>query len=310
MQNQIELRHIRYFMVLARELHFGRAADTVGISQAPYSQQIRQLEDRVGTKLFDRTTRRVSLTEGGMKFLEYCETIIDTLDEGVSHARAASSAEGGRLRIGAIRPACVYILPMVLKEFRELYPAVIVDVFGMTTSAQLKALEAADLDIALVRPASIPGSFLAEQVCEEGLCAGVHKDHPLAQRTELTIDDLDQQPIVLFTDKVGTDYSTSLRMAIARHDVSPRIVGVFSDTAGGICLVASGLGIAVLPESSRTSASPDVVFLPISVPDVMARVIMVQPDRKVSRKARDFAAIVRKVTTESPLWKMTPRSPV
>ncbi|WP_394199424.1 LysR family transcriptional regulator [Litoreibacter albidus] len=309
MQNQIELRHLRYFMVLARELHFGRAADTVGISQAPYSQQIKQLEDRMGTKLFERTTRRVSLTEGGVRFLEYCETILDTLDEGVSHARAASSEEGGRLRVGAIRPAANYILPEVLRRFRALYPAVIVDVFGMTTSAQLQRMESAELDLALVRPASIPGSFVAEVVCNEGLCAAIHEDNPLSKKAQLEIADLHQQPMVLFTDKVGTDYSGALRAAIARFNISPKIVGTFSDTFGGICLVASGLGIAVLPESSRSAASPGVVFRPIDIPDVTAKLVMVMPERKVARKTTDFAAIFKDVATTNQPWRMPRDAP-
>lgn len=305
MQTQIELRHLRYFLVLARELHFGRAADTIGISQAPYSQQIKQLEDRLGTRLFERTTRRVSLTEAGVRFLEYCDTIMETLDEGISHARAASSEEGGRLRIGAIRIAASYILPLVLQEFRKRYPAVIVEIFGLTTGAQLRMLETNELDIALVRPASIPGTFLAEVICEEGLCAALHRDHPLCQKSKLELADLHNQPMVLFTDKVGTDYSNALRSAIRRHSISPNIVGEFSDTSGGVCLVASGLGIAVLPESSRSSVYPEVVYREIKVPDVTAKLVMVRPDRETSRKTDDFAAIMREVGATKQSWRMS-----
>ncbi|RVT84250.1 LysR family transcriptional regulator [Rhodobacteraceae bacterium CCMM004] len=305
MQQHIELRHLRYFWVLAHELHFGRAADTIGISQAPYSQQIKQLEDRLGTRLFERTTRRVSLTESGIRFLEYCETILKTLEEGVSHARAASSEEGGRLRVGAIQIAASYILPQALRRFRERYPAVIVEIFGVTTGVQLRMLEAGDLDVALVRPASIPGSFVAEVICEEGLCAVIHEDHPLCQKSELKLADLHQQPMVLFSDKVGTDYSNALRAAFRRHAVSPNIVGEFSDTIGGLCLVASGLGIAVLPEASRSSAYPGVVYRPIEVPDVTPKLIMVQPDRDASRKTDDFGAIVREIGATTHGWRMT-----
>lgn len=305
MQTQIELRHLRYFLVLARELHFGRAADTIGISQAPYSQQIKQLEDRLGTRLFERTTRRVSLTEAGVRFLEYCDIIMDTLDEGISHARAASSEEGGRLRIGAIRIAASYILPLVLQEFRQLYPAVIVEIFGLTTSAQLQMLETGELDIALVRPASVPGSFVAEVICEEGLCAALHRDHPLCKKPHLELADLHQQPMVLFKDKVGTDYSNTLRAAIRRHTISPNIVGEFSDTSGGVCLVASGLGIAVLPESSRSSAYPEVVYREIRVPNVTAKLVMVRPDRDAGRKTDDFTAILREIGVATQRWRMT-----
>ena len=305
MQQNVELRHLRYFMVLARELHFGRAADRIGISQAPYSQQIKQLEDRLGTKLFERTTRRVSLTESGVRFLEYCDTILDTLEEGISHARAADSEEGGRLRVGAIQIAASYILPFALREFRRLYPAVIVEVFGVTTGIQLRMLEAGDLDIALIRPASIPGSFVSEVICEEGLCASLLEDHPLCRKPQLQLRDLHQQPMVLFNDKVGTDYSNALRAAFRRHAVSPNIVGEFSDTVGGLCLVSSGLGIAVLPEASRSSAYPGVVYRPIEVPDVAARLIMVQPDRGPNRKIRDFGAIVRELGTTTHRWRMT-----
>lgn len=303
MQANIEIRHLRYFAALARELHFGRAADIIGISQAPYSQQIKQLEDRLGTKLFERTTRRVSLTEAGGKFLEYSDKILDTLDEGVSHARAASSEEGGRLRVGAIRIAASYILPFVLREFRRRYPAVIVEVSGMTTSVQLRKLEAGELDIALVRPASVPGSFTAEVICEEGLCAALHKDHPLCRKSKLELADLHQQPMVFFKDTMGTDYSNALRAAIRRHPVSPNIIGEFADTSGGVCLVASGIGIAVLPESARSSAYRDVVYRQINVPGVTEKLVMVRRDRAAGRKFNDFAALLREAGAATELWR-------
>ncbi len=306
MQANIEIRHLRYFAALARELHFGRAADIIGISQAPYSQQIKQLEDRLGTRLFERTTRRVSLTEAGAKFLEYCDDILATLDEGVSHARAASSEEGGRLRVGAIRIAASYILPSVLRAFRRKYPAVIVEVFGMTTGLQLRKMEAGELDIALIRPASVPGSFKAELICEEGLCAALHKDHPLCQKTKLELADLDQQPMVLFKDTVGTDYSIALRAAIRKHDVSPNIIGEFTDTIGGVCLVGSGAGIAVLPESTRSSISQDVVYREINVPEVTAKLVMVRPDHSAGRKFDDFAALVTQACASTELWRAPP----
>src|SRR5689334_5740766 len=147
----MELRHLRYFLAVAEELHFGRAATRLGIAQPPLSQQIRQLEQELGATLLNRTKRRVELTPAGRAFLEHTRQILAETERAKRVARRAGRGEIGRLAIGFVSSADLDVLPRVLRAWRERFPDVEVELHALLTAAQVDALGRGRLDVGFIR---------------------------------------------------------------------------------------------------------------------------------------------------------------
>jgi DNA-binding transcriptional LysR family regulator len=151
MTENIELRHLRYFVTLAEELHFGRAAARLGIAQPPLSQQIQRLELVLGTRLFERTSRKVQLTDAGQALLVEARRVLMAAETAVEAARRAGRGESGELRVAFAATVMFLDLPRIIREFRSRFPAVHLDLREMPTGPQLTALRQGDIDIGFVR---------------------------------------------------------------------------------------------------------------------------------------------------------------
>lgn len=251
----MELRHLRYFRAVAEELHFGRAAERLLIAQPPLSQQIRQLEHELGIKLLIRSTRKVELTAAGQTFLDRTRAILGAIDDAAEEARRIAAGLEGRLTIGCVGSATYSLLPQLVRSLRSALPAVDLRVRGeMLAPAQLAALHNGDIDIGILRPPVTDADITVEPIRRDRLLVAIPADHPLAERTRLTIGDLRDQDFVSHTGGGRSRMGDLVTTLCAEAGFAPRIRHEVDETSTLVTLVAAGLGVAVVPEPTADLA--------------------------------------------------------
>jgi len=261
--NQIELRHLRYFARVAGELHFGRAAERLGISQAPLSQQIRQLEDMIGARLFDRTTRSVSLTAAGKIFLTYVHAALASINDGVMEVQNAVGKKAGRLVIGAMYLSGHHLLPEAVRQFLRRYPDVSIDIRIMTTEEQIQAMVDEKIHLGFVRPPRNPGGLSIVKLASEGFVAVLARDNPLAGKAGLMLTDLRDEPFLVYTSVVGVSFQNVVFQYCRQAGFSPKIVQEVSHAIAIVAMVAAGLGVGVIPSWVSQLPYSGVVYRPL-----------------------------------------------
>ncbi len=299
MKYGIEFRHLHYFACVAEELHFSRAADKLGMAQAPLSQQIRQLEDRLGTKLFRRTTRRVKLTPAGEIFLRHAQEILGGIDRAVTHTRSISGDDSGTISVSGVHVALSHVLPLVISDFRKRYPAMTVDVQVLGTAQQLELLQNSKVQVAFIRPTNPAGFLKTEHILKEGFVAVLPKDHRLTGKNDLTVKDFAGEPIITYAPTVGASYYHAIMDALRRAGVYPVIVQEVSHTLAIATLVAAGVGIAIAPSWLAHNPSPYLVYRPLEdIPAEVELLVAWQAEEK-SRIVLDFVETTRRVMAEA-----------
>jgi DNA-binding transcriptional LysR family regulator len=244
----VELRHLRYFRVVAEELHFGRAAERLHIAQPPLSQQIRQLERELEVSLFTRSTRRVELTPAGQAYLKRAIAILDAVDDAGQQARRIAVGVEGHLTIGCVGSATYSVLPRLVRALRDELPYVEVSIRGeMLAPAQMDAVLAGDIDIALLRPPLDDPAVRYETLRRDRLVVALPAEHPLAQREVLHIADVRDQDLIAHAGQGRSVMGGLLYAVCADAGFAPRIRHEVSETSTLVTLVAAGLGIAVVP---------------------------------------------------------------
>src|SRR5215470_12019244 len=183
----IELRHLRYFLVVAEELHFSRAADRLDIAQPPLSHMIQRLEHELGVSLFHRTKRRVSLTEAGIIFHEEAKRALAQAERAVSRVRRASRGELGRLVAGFIGSATYSVLPPIIRRFREQYPDVDLHLQELSTVQQVHALREGQLQVGFLRPFEQEPTLKRMVVLREPLLVALPEHHGLSQQAKISM---------------------------------------------------------------------------------------------------------------------------
>lgn len=287
----MELRHLRYFVAVAEELHFGRAADLLGISQPPLSQQIQALEQELGVRLFERSNRHVALTDAGRLFLEETRQTLAQVSKSVDVVRRAEQGEIGELQIGFTASApFVSIIPRAVFAFRQAFPAVHLDLQEMTSSQVCQALMEKKLQIGMIRPLDLPGELDAVELLREPLVALLHAGHPLAgeQNGGLALAELADQPFVFFPRSYGTGLYAQLFSLARQAGFTPRITQEAHEALTIIGLVAAGLGVSVLPASFRRIRIDGVVFRTLTDTDATTAVWLVKRRQERSPLAQAF----------------------
>ena len=244
----MELRHLRYFRVVAEELHFGRAAEKLHIAQPPLSQQIRQLERELEVSLFTRSTRRVELTAAGKAYLKRAVAVLDAVDDAGQQARRIALGVEGHLTIGCVGSATYSVLPRLVRALRDELPHVEISIRGeMLAPAQLDALLAGEIDIALLRPPVENAHVRCETLRRDRLIVALPAEHPLARRDHLRVGDLRYEDIVAHAGQGRSVMGTVLSAVCADAGFVPRVRHEVSETSTLVTLVAAGLGVAVVP---------------------------------------------------------------
>jgi DNA-binding transcriptional LysR family regulator len=259
----VELRHLRYFVAVAEELHFRRAAARLHISQPPLSQQIRALERELGTPLLARNRRRVELTAAGEVFLREAREVLGAVHNATELTRRVGRGEVGRLSVGFVGSAMYATLPEILRAFRTRYPNVDLNLRELTTAAQLEALDAGWIDVGFIRPPSTPTKLAIETIHREGVVVALPDSHPLAGRRRLRLQDLRDEALVVLAGREAPGLQQSLDVAMTELR-GGAIVQEVAEINTAIGLVVAGLGISFVPASVAALEREGVAYRPLS----------------------------------------------
>ncbi|AST79861.1 TPA: LysR family transcriptional regulator [Citrobacter freundii] len=272
----IELRHLRYFVAVAEELHFGRAAARLNISQPPLSQQIQMLEQQVGARLLARTNRSVALTAAGKQFLADSRQILGLVNDAAARAERLHQGEAGELRIGFTSSApFIRAVSDTLSLFRQQYPDMHLQTREMNTREQLAPLSEGALDLGLMRNTQLPESLHHEVILHEPLMAMIPRMYPLAQKPVVTLAELAKEPFVFFDPHVGTGLYDDILGMMRRYQLSPVITQEVGEAMTIIGLVAAGLGVSILPASFKKVQLNEMCWVPIAEEDAVSEMWLV-----------------------------------
>jgi DNA-binding transcriptional LysR family regulator len=293
----MELRHLRYFVVLSEELHFGRAALRLGMSQPPLSQQIQQLERSLNARLFERTNRRVELTDAGRAFLREARATLAQAERAVAVVGHAERGEIGEIRIGFM-PSAPLIAPFTrtVLAFRRDFPGVRLILQEEVTTQQIDALVEGRLQIGFIRSPGapeLPEAIAAVEVSREPLVAFMRADHPLARGRgrPLPLASLAAEPFVFFPRGSGTSLYDQVMELCRKAGFHPRIEQEARGNATILGLVAAGLGISILPSALRGIAVTNVVSRPLTAKGTNTSVYLVHRRHDPSPLIRTFVAM-------------------
>lgn len=258
----MESRHLKYFLAVAEELHFGRAAERLHIGQPGLSLQIRDLESDLGVRLFDRTSRRVALTYAGKTLVEEGRRIVAQFKRAEELTRLAGNGEVGLLRIGMTESANHAILPGLVRSFRQDYPQVQLLIHSMMSQAQIEALQSGELDAGILRTSTSTdlGGFQTRVILRDPLGVLLPEKHALADRKTVTLEALRNLPLILYPASPRPSWADSVMEICAQAGFKPRIAYEANDSATAISFVAAGLGGTVVPECLADLARPGVVY--------------------------------------------------
>ncbi|WP_109507848.1 LysR substrate-binding domain-containing protein [Nocardioides speluncae] len=245
----MELRHLRYFVAVAEERHFGRAAERLHMAQPPLSQQIRQLESELGVQLLHRTTRKVELTAAGAAYLDRARAVLAYVESATSEAQRVAAGLVGRLVVGCVGSATYSLLPSLARRLREDLPAVDFSFRGeMLVPDQVDALLSGEIDLALLRPPVADAGVRLRHLREDRLIVALPDGHRLAQRKRLRIADLRDEEFIVHPGR-GRSVMSGLVATLCREaGFEPRVRQEVGETSTLVTFVAAGLGVAVVPE--------------------------------------------------------------
>ena len=260
----MELRHLRYFIAVADELSFSRAAEKLHIAQPPLSQQIQALETELGVRLFDRKSRPLQITQAGQVFLAEARLTLEKLEQAVTTTQLVHQGELGYLTVGFTSSMANGILPTIMRTFQQEYPNVKLILREKNCNVQIQGLRDRDTDIAFVYQdyKSFQSNDLeALLVSQEPLVVVLPKKHQLANKSEISITDLANEKFVMPLSNVVSDLAEQIEYLFAEADLKPKVSqqALFMVTILG--LVAGGLGISILPASVQNLQRQGVVFI-------------------------------------------------
>lgn len=259
----MELRTLRYFVALAEELHFGRAAKRLSMTQPPLSQAISALEREVGVCLFARTRRRVMLTHAGAAFLDEARATLARASHAVELARRAERGEVGRLSVGYLAATAFTLLPLVLRDFRRAFPDVTLELRELTLPQLIEGLLRSDIDVALLRPPVAFAELATETILVERFVLALPTRHALCALHRVSARRLTMEPFVMFPRQPGLVFHDLVMDFFLRAGFRPRVVQEANQTHTVVGLVSAGIGVALVPASTQTIGLAGVTYRPL-----------------------------------------------
>jgi DNA-binding transcriptional LysR family regulator len=292
----MDLRHLRYFVGVAEDLHFGRAARKLGISQPPLSQQIKALEDELGVRLFERTSRNVHLTTAGRLFLDEARATLARAEQAVSVARRAARGELGCLSIGF--NAAAPFVPRIagaIHEFRQRTPEVRLTLSETIPTEQVQGLSGHTLDVGIMRSRNrpdLPDQFKISPLVEERLFVAMRPDHRLANQEEVALRDLNGEPMVVYAVERTSGFTPDLIGLLRGVGIEPRVTQSVREVTTLFGLAAAGVGIAVVAQSLCSLQAEQLIYRPLSDPQARTAMWLVHMQEGLSLACRHFLDII------------------
>jgi len=287
----VESRQLRYFVAVARERNFTRAAEKLHMAQPPLSRQIQQLEAEFGVTLFNRGSRPLALTDAGRLLFEQAVQVLDRMDEMKAMARRLLEAEKPRFSIGFVASTLYGYLPEVIRRYRDARPGVELTLLELTTMEQIAALKEGRIDVGFGRiPFDDPGIERA-LLRNEKLCAALHLTHPLASRTGLLrLEELAGDALVVYPKSPRPSYADQVLALFRERGLKPLVVHEVREMQTALGLVAAESGVCVVPASIERLRRDNVVYRRLDEPDAVSPIIM--SSRKGDRSP-EIAVVLR-----------------
>lgn len=294
----MELRHLRYFVAVAEALSYRRAAERLRVAQPALSKQIQDLEAFVGTRLLNRNTGGVSLTDAGAVLLEEARDILERVELAAAAAREAGAGEGGRLTIGSLGAVSASFLPASLAAFRERYPRVEINLHEATMPEQMAALRSGviQLGFAIDQDGGIPSGLETIEVHVARLAVAMGRNHRLARRSTVALADLADEPFLCMGEAGRYELHRKLIDAVfAARGVEHRPLKRVNGFESLVALVAGGHGVSLLLPFARPTRNREIVFRRVKEDgdDLLVRLMAVWQNRSGSQLARNFVDILR-----------------
>ena len=290
----IELRHLRCFVVLAEELHFGRAAERLGMAQPPLSQQIARLERTLGYTLFRRRPH-VALTQAGHVLLGSARRALAVVEQGIDATRRAARGETGSLRVGFAASTMVTVTPGIVRAYRERFPGVELRLREMSTVAQAEALRDGAIDLGLLREPRPEEGLVCRPLVREPFVAVLPPGHPLAVRDELPLAALAEEPFVHFPRGVAPTLHDQVIALCVAAGFAPRIVQEALEWLTIVSLVEAGLGVSLVPASFRKLRWGGVEYRPLSPRSAETTIALCHRREPLPEVARAFVEVAHEV---------------
>ena len=256
----MELRHLRYFVAVAEELHFGRAARRLNLAQPPLSQQIRSLEGELGLSLFHRTSRKVELTEAGNLLLTQARLVLLQAESATETMRSAHRGETGRLTIGFTTSAVYSLVPAILREFNRSRPHVEIRCVEMNPEQLRTALMERQIQVSFTRTPLGETGLQTELLDKERFVMALPSDHVRAGQLKLRLREFANEGFIMFSRPQGSAIYDAIIASCQQAGFSPRIAQEGGGVQTILALVAAGLGVALVPMSLRHLQRPGVVY--------------------------------------------------
>jgi DNA-binding transcriptional LysR family regulator len=259
----MELRHLRYFVALAEELHFGRAALRLAITQPPLSFSIMALEKELGVRLFERDNKRVSLTAAGKAYLAEARGILDRLEHANDTARAVAAGKLGRLDIGFTGSMVYRDVPQIVLRFFQQHPGIDITLRELSSVEQIEGLRRGQLHAGFVNTTLVPDGLEGQVLPDDPLVCCLPADHRLAGRKEIDLKDLSSDSFIMFVRDISPANYDNVIAICRQAGFEPQTRYAARQWLTIVALVGNGLGVALVPASTERSGIADACFVPI-----------------------------------------------
>lgn len=297
MKNKVELRHLRYFVAVAEELHFSRAAARLGIAQPPLTQQIQRLEKMLGASLIIRRPR-VRLTAAGEAFLAAARTALSQVEHGLDHVQRVARGEEGMLVVSFDMSTLLGPLPGLIRRYRKLYPGVRLQLRELATTEQLRGLESGAVELGFLRepPSNTGLTYLS--VSHEQFVAVLPPHHSLTRKASVPVRALAAEAFVHFPRKLAPGLYDQIAEICRAANFQPQITQEASEWLTIVGLVEAGLGVSIVPESFRRLRWGNVKYRPLRPATAKTRIALGHSARPLSVPAQRFISLVANAVGE------------
>jgi DNA-binding transcriptional LysR family regulator len=261
MSNQIELRHYKYFLALAKDLHFRKAAERLYISQPGLSRQIKQMEEDLGFSLFERHNRKVELTKAGLYLQKELKNTFKQLDDILEHAKLVNDGLDGNLKLGYVGSAMQIVIPDLLLKYKNKHPHVLFSLNEMDNEKQIQALLNREIDVGFVRMERVPRGINLHPIFEDTFSLVLPKDHPINENDFEDLSQFKDEAFILFESSYSESYHEKVMQIFDHSHFSPIISHQTVNASSIFRLVEKKFGVAIVPTSLKLGYDMDIKFI-------------------------------------------------
>ncbi len=264
MSNQIELRHLKYFLAVANDLHFRKAAEKLYISQPGLSRQIKQMEGDLGITLFERNNRNVILTQAGVYLKKEASLLLKSLENTLAHAKLLDQGAEGNIKLGYVGSTMQNVIPNLLIAFRKHHPEVRFSLTEMYNMRQIESLLSQEIDVGFVRLNEVPETLNITPVFEDTFSLVLPLDHSLSSHNFTSLSQLKKEPFILFEKEYSPAYYKSVMSIFDYGKFTPLVSHTTVHANTIFKLVENGFGIAIVPTSLKLGYDMSIKFIELS----------------------------------------------